>query len=161
MAGHRVSYRVWSLVFTLISLAIANIGLSAIIALSVPVLEFLYPIAIVLVALALFGRVFTQRFPRAYLWTVLGAGIASGANAIRGLAAVFGAHLEWLDRACAVAPCSRCHWDGSRLLQWVWSSASPSASPNAGAHADSAGAGVAQTSDWSRIRASRASTRSP
>lgn len=104
MAGHRVSYRVWSLVFTLISLAIANIGLSAIIALSVPVLEFLYPIAIVLVALALFGRVFTQRFPRAYLWTVLGAGIASGANAIRGLAAVFGAHLEWLDRACALLP---------------------------------------------------------
>ncbi len=102
MAGHRVSYRVWSLVFTLISLAIANIGLSAIIALSVPVLEFLYPI--VLVALALFGRVFTQRFPRAYLWTVLGAGIASGANAIRGLAAVFGAHLEWLDRACALLP---------------------------------------------------------
>ena len=90
--------------FTLISLAIANIGLSAIIALSVPVLEFLYPIAIVLVALALFGRVFTQRFPRAYLWTVLGAGIASGANAIRGLAAVFGAHLEWLDRACALLP---------------------------------------------------------
>lgn len=104
MAGHRVSYRVWSLVFTLISLAIANIGLSAIIALSVPVLEFLYPIAIVLVALALFGRVFTQRFPRAYLWTVLGAGIASGANAIRGLAAVFGAHLEWPDRACALLP---------------------------------------------------------
>lgn len=104
MAGHRVSYRVWSLVFTLISLVIANIGLSAIIALSVPVLEFLYPIAIVLVALALFGRVFTQRFPRAYLWTVLGAGIASGANAIRGLAAVFGAHLEWLDRACALLP---------------------------------------------------------
>lgn len=69
-----------------------------------PVLEFLYPIAIVLVALALFGRVFTQRFPRAYLWTVLGAGIASGANAIRGLAAVFGAHLEWLDRACALLP---------------------------------------------------------
>ena len=43
-------------------LALLVFGVSG--ALSVPVLEFLYPIAIVLVALALFGRVFTQRFPR-------------------------------------------------------------------------------------------------
>ena len=53
-------YRVWAVVFSLVSFLFANLGLSAIIEYSVPVLMFLYPLAIVLILLALFGRFFRQ-----------------------------------------------------------------------------------------------------
>ena len=49
-------YRTWAVLFTLISFALSNFGLSTIISYSVPVLMFLYPLAIALVLLALFGR---------------------------------------------------------------------------------------------------------
>ena len=42
----------------MVSFAIANLGLSAIIACSVPVLMFLYPLAITLILLGLFGNLF-------------------------------------------------------------------------------------------------------
>ena len=48
-------YRAWAVLFTLISFALSNFGLSTIISYSVPVLMFLYPLAIALVLLALFG----------------------------------------------------------------------------------------------------------
>ena len=50
------AYRVWAVIFTLVSLIFANFGLSAIIDYAVPVLMFLYPLAIVLILLALFGN---------------------------------------------------------------------------------------------------------
>ena len=51
-------YRFWAVVFSLVSLLIANVGLSAIIEYAIPVLMFLYPLAICLVVLALSGRLF-------------------------------------------------------------------------------------------------------
>ncbi len=51
-------YRVWAVLFSVVSLLFANLGLSAIIAYAVPVLMFLYPLAITLILLALFGRFF-------------------------------------------------------------------------------------------------------
>ena len=54
------SYRVWAIVFCLMSFVFANLGLSTIISYAVPVLMFLYPLAIVLILLALFGRFFRQ-----------------------------------------------------------------------------------------------------
>ena len=54
------SYRVWAILFCIVSLLIANMGLSAIIAYSVPVLMLLYPLAITLILLALFGRFFNH-----------------------------------------------------------------------------------------------------
>ncbi|MDY6054774.1 branched-chain amino acid transport system II carrier protein [Micrococcus sp.] len=47
------SYRVWAAVFLVVSLALANLGLDAIIAWSVPVLMLLYPIAMVVILLGL------------------------------------------------------------------------------------------------------------
>ncbi len=62
------SYRVWAVLFSLISLLFANFGLSSIIRYSVPVLMFLYPLAITLIALSLCGRFF--RYDRAvFVWT--------------------------------------------------------------------------------------------
>ncbi|HAN85313.1 MAG TPA: hypothetical protein DCQ27_04160, partial [Micrococcus luteus] len=45
------SYRLWAGLFLVVSFALANLGLEAIIAWSVPVLRFLYPIAVVVILL--------------------------------------------------------------------------------------------------------------
>ena len=53
-----LSYRQWVLVFCGASFLFANVGLTAIITYAVPVLMFLYPLAITLILLALLGRFF-------------------------------------------------------------------------------------------------------
>lgn len=53
-----LSYRGWVLVFCGASFLFANVGLTAIITYAVPVLMFLYPLAITLILLALLGRFF-------------------------------------------------------------------------------------------------------
>ena len=53
-----LSYRAYTIVFCLFSFGIANFGLSRIIALSLPVLMFLYPLTITLILLCLFVRGF-------------------------------------------------------------------------------------------------------
>ncbi len=57
------SYRIWAIIFSGASMLFANVGLSGIISYSLPVLMFLYPLAITLVLLSLFGRFF--RYDRA------------------------------------------------------------------------------------------------
>ena len=54
-----ISYRAWAIVFSVFSFCVSNIGLSRIIGFSLPVLMFLYPLAITLILLALCGRLFT------------------------------------------------------------------------------------------------------
>ena len=46
-------YSVWAIIFCLVSFGIANFGLSTIVAWCVPVLMFIYPLAITLILLAL------------------------------------------------------------------------------------------------------------
>ena len=61
------SYRVWAIIFSTVSLLFANLGLSTIIEYAVPVLMFLYPLAITLILLALLGHFFDH--DRAvYVW---------------------------------------------------------------------------------------------
>lgn len=52
------SYKIWAVIFSAVSFAIANFGLDAIIKYSIPVLMFLYPLAITLILLGLFGNSF-------------------------------------------------------------------------------------------------------
>ena len=52
----RFSYKQWAILLTVISGTIANLGLNAILSFSVPVLGFIYPIAVVLIVLALFDH---------------------------------------------------------------------------------------------------------
>ena len=52
------SYRAWAIIFSVVSLLFANFGLSSIIAYSIPVLMFLYPLAITLILLSLIGKFF-------------------------------------------------------------------------------------------------------
>ncbi len=52
------SYKTWAVVFTVFSFCVSNFGLSKIIEYSLPMLMFLYPLAITLIGLALFGKLF-------------------------------------------------------------------------------------------------------
>lgn len=65
MFPNRLSYGVWAVVFTVFSFCVSNVGLSAIISYSLPVLMFLYPLSITLILLALFGNWFGHD-PRVY-----------------------------------------------------------------------------------------------
>lgn len=65
----KLSYSRWAVVFSGASLLISNFGLSKIIEFSAPVLYFLYPLAIVLILLGLFGRLFGHARP-VYQWTM-------------------------------------------------------------------------------------------
>lgn len=62
-------YRVWAIIFSAVSFLFANLGLNSIITYSLPVLMFLYPLAIVLILLALFGKFFGHD-RRVYAWTI-------------------------------------------------------------------------------------------
>lgn len=53
MYPNSLSYKTYAIIFTLISFLIANLGLQKIISLSIPVLMYLYPLAIVLIFLSL------------------------------------------------------------------------------------------------------------
>lgn len=61
------SYRKWAVLFSTLSFLIANLGLDAIVSWSKPVLLFLYPLAITLILLTLFGRLFGND-GRVYRW---------------------------------------------------------------------------------------------
>ncbi len=53
-----LSYKSWAVIFTVFSLCVSNFGLSKLIEYSLPVLMFLYPLAITLILLALCGKLF-------------------------------------------------------------------------------------------------------
>lgn len=53
-----LSYHAWAVLFTVFSFGVSNIGLSALISLSLPVLMFLYPLSITLILLSLLGNRF-------------------------------------------------------------------------------------------------------
>jgi LIVCS family branched-chain amino acid:cation transporter len=71
-----VSYNKYAIIFTILSFAIANFGLNKIIQLSIPVLMFLYPLAITLIILSLLSPILNkQRY--VYLWTTTLTAIAA------------------------------------------------------------------------------------
>lgn len=65
----KLSYTWWAVIFSAASLLISNFGLSRIIEFSAPALYFLYPLAIALILLGLFGRFFNHARP-VYQWTM-------------------------------------------------------------------------------------------
>lgn len=62
------SYRTWAVIFCIVSFGIANFGLSTIVAYCVPVLMFIYPLAITLVILALTSKHWGDK-RSVYVWT--------------------------------------------------------------------------------------------
>ena len=103
------SYRVWAIGFTAVSLLIANLGLNVIIAYSLPVLMFLYPLAITLILLTLFGVCF-QNDPIVYRCVTGFTAIAAVADFIRALpdAAKAFLHAGWIvEEADRILPFSK------------------------------------------------------
>ena len=60
----QISYKVYATAFTLIGFAIANLGLSAIVKYSVPVLVILYPITITIVMIVIVNKFVPLSKPR-------------------------------------------------------------------------------------------------
>lgn len=101
-----VPYNRWVLIFAGASLAIANVGLSSIVTVSIPVLMFLYPISIALILLALCTRWVGDR-PAVSRWCIALVCFAATFDALRALpAAVSGSApiAAVLDVAAQVLP---------------------------------------------------------
>lgn len=64
------SYKVWAVIFSIVSFGIANFGLSTIVAYCVPVLMFIYPLAITLIILALTSKLWGNK-KSVYVWTTV------------------------------------------------------------------------------------------
>lgn len=92
----RVSYRTWALGFAVFSCVVSNFGLDAILAFSVPLLNAMYPMAIVLVVMGMLYKV-CDRMPALWPCVVGLTGIVSVLTAVRD--AFFPGALAGLDAA--------------------------------------------------------------
>ncbi len=104
-----LSYNMWAIAFTLFSFVVSNVGLSAIISYSVPVLMLLYPLAITIIMLALLGRRFNNAKP-VFVWVTALTFVAAFFDFCKALPKwLFDAlHLEALTEAAkAVLPFSK------------------------------------------------------
>lgn len=72
----KISYRMWLVIFAGISFLVSNLGLSRILKISVPILNVIYPMAIVLIALA-FLHPYIQKWNYVYPFSVLTTGLVS------------------------------------------------------------------------------------
>lgn len=78
----RLPYKMWALAFAVFSCVVSNAGLDAILTFSVPLLNALYPMAIVVVVMGMLHKV-CDRVPAVWPWTVGLTGIVSVATAAR------------------------------------------------------------------------------
>lgn len=82
-----ISYRTWMIVFTIISFALASAGLDSVLAIAVPIITFLYPIAITVVFITIATH--PLRLTTLALWTFrLGSWMAAAWSAATTLAHV-------------------------------------------------------------------------
>lgn len=72
----KVSYRAWITILSVSSMIFANVGLTQILKFSVPVLTAIYPMAIVLMVLALLNNFF-KGYSYVYLFTMICTSVVS------------------------------------------------------------------------------------
>lgn len=77
----KISYKTWVRILALSSMVLANMGLTKILAVSVPVLNAIYPIAIMLIVLAMLDKVF-KGSRMVYTCTILFTGVVSVVDAL-------------------------------------------------------------------------------
>ena len=77
----RLSYKKWTVILTLWSMGLANMGLTKILAVSVPVLTAIYPVAIMLIVLSLFDK-YLKNTTYVYKMTILFTGLVSVVDAL-------------------------------------------------------------------------------
>ncbi|MGI0534300.1 branched-chain amino acid transport system II carrier protein [Bacillus pfraonensis] len=73
----KVSYKVWACVLSVVSMILANLGLTQILKVSVPILGFIYPIALTLIILGLFHK-YISRYTYIYSVTIGLVAVFSG-----------------------------------------------------------------------------------
>ena len=86
MTNGKISYRSWAILFTVFSFAVSNIGLSAIIEYSIPMLMLIYPPAIALILLAFLGKFFAHD-RTVYITTMTGTWAAAIFDCMKALPA--------------------------------------------------------------------------
>lgn len=106
-----LSYRAWAILFTAFSFCVSNVGLSAIIGYSLPLLMLLYPLAITLILLALFGKLFDHD-RRVYV----------SVTVLTGFAAIFD-FINSLSKSLSASAVEKLHLEGAvafaeSLLPW-------------------------------------------
>ena len=101
MTNGKISYRSWAILFTVFSFAVSNIGLSAIIEYSIPMLMLIYPPAIALILLAFLGKFFAHD-RTVYIATMIGTWAAAIFDCMKTLPASVQAALH-LDAPIAFA----------------------------------------------------------
>ena len=101
MTNGKISYRSWAILFTVFSFAVSNIGLSAIIEYSIPMLMLIYPPAIALILLAFLGKFFAHD-RTVYIATMIGTWAAAIFDCMKTLPAPVQAALH-LDSPIAFA----------------------------------------------------------
>ena len=101
MTNGKISYRSWAILFTVFSFAVSNIGLSAIIEYSIPMLMLIYPPAIALILLAFLGKFFAHD-RTVYIATMIGTWAAAIFDCMKTLPAPVQAALH-LDAPIAFA----------------------------------------------------------
>ena len=101
MTNGKISYRTWAILFTVFSFAVSNIGLSAIIEYSIPMLMLIYPPAIALILLAFLGKFFAHD-RTVYIATMIGTWAAAIFDCMKTLPAPVQAALH-LDAPIAFA----------------------------------------------------------
>ena len=101
MTNGKISYRSWAILFTVFSFAVSNIGLSAIIEYSIPMLMLIYPPAIALILLAFLGKFFAHD-RTVYITTMAGTWAAAIFDCMKTLPAPVQAALH-LDAPIAFA----------------------------------------------------------
>lgn len=79
----KISYKNWVGILTFSSMVLANMGLNKILSISVPVLEMIYPIAIMLIVLAMLDNIFKGN-RLVYRLTILCTGIISTVCGLKG-----------------------------------------------------------------------------
>ena len=79
----KISYRWWAVFFAVVSMAVSNAGLNMILKVSVPVLNAIYPVAIVLILLS-FCQKWLEGLRYVYPVTILFTGVSSVLSALRG-----------------------------------------------------------------------------
>lgn len=95
----KVSYKAWVYIIVVFSFLVCNLGLNMILSISMPVLNAIYPVSIVLILLGLTDRLWqNNRF--AYPMTVAGTGLISVLHAL----SAAGVPLSFVGRACKMLP---------------------------------------------------------
>ena len=101
MTNGKISYRSWAILFTVFSFAVSNIGLSAIIEYSIPMLMLIYPPAIAPILPAFLGKFFAHD-RTVYIATMIGTWAAAIFDCMKTLPAPVQAALH-LDAPIAFA----------------------------------------------------------